>query len=227
MGCILSSPRITDKDHQDLQVPDAMNLIYVKRSMYSANESDRFDYFGHLKLKGPIKRLGIFADWADQGYGNQKGEIKVQLMGPDQAGGELAKVTMGPAGHQRKLDTKIIEEDDPMCKESGELYELHFYFKVGGGGGHSLSIYKFGIGVVYRGGPTADMYVKPDIQSIQPVAPAGAPGGVLVPQPGGVNVIAQPVQPTVVIAQPGMTPVPVVIANQPGVLSNAAFANVD
>ena len=154
MGCGASkqSAPITEEDRQALSVPAHRTLIYVKRNLRRSKQSDDFLLLGKVPLPHPLSELSIHIDWNDQGFGNSKGEVLVRLMQTEDGllDDPQAQIHMRPAPKAREIQNKVVNKNDAICEKSSAGFWLHVLYKVGGGGGHALSIHRMGLSCVYE-----------------------------------------------------------------------------
>lgn len=164
MGCFLS------KKARAWRMPEGMStLLLHKRDVHSKTSTQNWVFFADVRLQGEMEALCLQAEWNDQGWGNSKGSIKVELhekkasgVGPEQAPA-CASFTIGPAPKRRGYTehTVRLEDHDNMCKKSAEGMWLEAYYLVGGGGGHELHIHRMGLSCEYgRGPPRAEEQEK-------------------------------------------------------------------
>ena len=112
-------------------------------------------YFDGPRLTSTVKKLTMSLTWKDQGWGNRKGEIFVQLRRPaakspasgaSNTDGEMIaekRRLFGIAKHKREEAKAKIAPDDPIVAlaKPGDFYR--FMRNAGGGGGHSLQVENF------------------------------------------------------------------------------------
>ena len=86
--------------------------------------------------------------WKDQGYGNRKGMLWVQLMRGDEVVADsredfptLAPHVAGPIGVMEPAATLIKNHSVVNLSRPGD--RLRFMVNVGGGGGHQLKVRNF------------------------------------------------------------------------------------
>ncbi len=104
-------------------------------------------YFDGPVLPSIVKKLSLSVVWKDQGYGNRKGEIFLQLMRQTNTSSspvvvaEKRRVFGIAEHHEMKANAEL--RDDPVIKlaKPGDFYR--FMRNAGGGGGHSLTVKKF------------------------------------------------------------------------------------
>ncbi len=104
-------------------------------------------YFDGPILPSTVKKLSLSVVWKDQGWGNLKGEIFLQLMRQTNTSSspvmvaEKRRVFGIAEHHEMKANAEL--RDDPVVKlaKPGDFYR--FMRNVGGGGGHSLTVRKF------------------------------------------------------------------------------------
>ena len=99
-------------------------------------------YFDGPKLNKSIRKLTVSLEWKDQGWGNRKGEIFVQLVrGASDIVAERRHVT-GTAEHEL-TSAKAVLDAHPVVTwaQPGDFYR--FMRNAGGGGGHTLTVKKF------------------------------------------------------------------------------------
>ena len=104
-------------------------------------------YFDGPPLISTVKKLTFSVEWKDQGWGNLKGEIFVQLMRPQDhnvAPKMIAEKSQifGIAKHNWDI-VKTVLEDDLVLKLAQEGDFFRFMRNIGGGGGHELYVKNF------------------------------------------------------------------------------------
>ena len=103
------------------------------------------DYFQSPIMFSKVKKITMSFDWCDQGYGNRKGMIWVEVIRK----GKVIANSMEDedsyehvAPHREEHKTIEIENTDLIRGiQKGDI--LMFRKNVGGGGGHSLSVKNF------------------------------------------------------------------------------------
>lgn len=101
-------------------------------------------YFdGHI-LPAHVSKLTLSVKWADQGWGNSKGEIFVSLMrgdGPSEVVAEK-RSPLGIAPHECETVTaELWDHAVVTLAQPGDFYR--FMRNAGGGGGHTLTVDRF------------------------------------------------------------------------------------
>lgn len=104
-------------------------------------------YFDGPALSSTVKKLSLSVIWNDQGWGNRKGELFLELIRRDWSGRAENVVAehrrlFGIAGHIEKQASVVIE-NHPVVKQArpGDFYR--FMRNAGGGGGYSLTVKNF------------------------------------------------------------------------------------
>lgn len=103
-------------------------------------------YFDMPPLTSIVKCLALSVKWRDQGWGNRKGEIFLQLMRPtDSREDEMIvekRQVFGIAEHDEvKVRTDLRGEPVVTLARPGDFYR--FMRNAGGGGGHQLIVSNF------------------------------------------------------------------------------------
>ena len=90
-----------------------------------------------------VKDMTISMKWQDQGYGNRKGKIWLQIVRGEEMVFESRQTLFGLAGHEwETINIKLTREDDVVNNlKPGDKYR--FMRNVGGGGGHELHVSNF------------------------------------------------------------------------------------
>ena len=98
-------------------------------------------YFDGPKLKKRVKEIKMSLTWKDQGWGNRKGEVWVQLMRGDDIVAEC-RDTFGIAKHKEEFARAHISNHQIVqMAQPGDFFR--FMRNVGGGGGHQLVVKDF------------------------------------------------------------------------------------
>lgn len=99
------------------------------------------------------ERLQVEWDWKDQGWGNQKGRLRLDLLRIDGnrqldvvASVELDRGQV--AAHEWEHREVSIEGDDPLLASIQEGDTFRVQSVVGGGGGHELFVANFRLGLM-------------------------------------------------------------------------------
>jgi len=93
-----------------------------------------------------VASLKMSMKWLDQGYGNRKGEIFIQLVRGDEVVAE-SRDTFGVAGHKEEaVEADISMNQVVTMARRGDRFR--FMRNVGGGGGHSLTVKDFTVRMV-------------------------------------------------------------------------------
>ena len=104
------------------------------------------DYFYGAKMFCGVRKITMSFVWRDQGYGNRKGMIWMEVM----RDGEIISSNMPddydsyPHIAPHREEHKTIEIDDELTLQNikkGDI--LSFRRNIGGGGGHSLQVENF------------------------------------------------------------------------------------
>ena len=113
-------------------------------------------YFDGPELSLTIQKLDLSVTWHDQGWGNPKGELWLNLMRrPKDGGGEPPQIAsyrplFGIAEHFTKSSKTAIQHH-PVVTNAGPGDFYRFMRHVGGGGGHSLKVWNFRVvAILYR-----------------------------------------------------------------------------
>lgn len=87
--------------------------------------------------------MTISMKWQDQGYGNRKGKIWLQIIRDKELVFESSQTLCGLAGHEwETINIKLTKEDDVVNNlRPGDKYR--FMRNVGGGGEHELHVSNF------------------------------------------------------------------------------------
>jgi len=104
-------------------------------------------YFDGPEMNQGAKSIKMSFQWRDQGFGNRKGQMWIQLIREGQVLAdtredyyELAPHT---AGRARFEDREVVIKDHPVVELLTRGDKLRFMRNVGGGGGHSLHVRQF------------------------------------------------------------------------------------
>ena len=107
-------------------------------------------YFDTPPFTSHLFMATISANWKDQGWGNRKGSIYIQLMRPKRNSDDPTVVTqhfdlLGTAPHEMEKVVKVLSIEDPIIDmiEPGDYFR--FMKNVGGGGGHRLIVKNFNV----------------------------------------------------------------------------------
>ena len=154
----------------ELERPQHDDLIYLtkrakairsKKSLNQLNKKDEIliaasdfsvqgPYNGESEkwFDGPsverfVKDMTISMKWQDQGYGNRKGKIWLQIFRGKELVFESSQTLCGLAGHEwETINIKLTKEDDVVNNlRPGDKYR--FMRNVGGGGEHELHVSNF------------------------------------------------------------------------------------
>eukprot|EP00759_Apiculatamorpha_spiralis_P017370 PhF_6_TR23331/c0_g1_i1/m.33041 len=95
------------------------------------SSTDEPQYFAEFARTPAMNYIKAHVSWHDQGWGNRKGRIGIE-------------------GFQDNLFPDVAPHEDGFCSAeitdcSGLPEQIRLYYIVGGGGGHSITINKFGI----------------------------------------------------------------------------------
>lgn len=105
-------------------------------------------YFDGPVMAQRMKSVRAEWDWRDQGYGNRKGMIWLQLLRGEEVMADsledyptLAPHVRGPVG---QMEREVLEiRDHPVVTRSRPGDRLRFMRNIGGGGGHKLKVKNF------------------------------------------------------------------------------------
>ena len=105
-------------------------------------------YFDGPVMAQKMKSVRMEWEWRDQGYGNRKGMLWVQLVRGDEVLADsredyptLAPHVAGPIGLMESEDVFIKNHSVVNLSRPGD--RLRFMISVGGGGGHKLKLRNF------------------------------------------------------------------------------------
>ncbi len=111
-------------------------------------------YFDGPPLHSIIKKLSLSVQWIDQGWGNRKGELFIQLMRNTDASDSPTVVAekrgvFGIAEHEmKKANAELTNDLVVKLTRPGDFYR--FMRNAGGGGGHSLTVKNFKVIALYQ-----------------------------------------------------------------------------
>ena len=91
-------------------------------------------------LPAPVKKLSLYVEWRDQGWGNRKGRLAVALVRGQSEEVVALQSTggLGVAPHRLGKATAEVNEDEVVTQaRPGDFYS--FFGNVGGGGGHGIA----------------------------------------------------------------------------------------
>eukprot|EP00112_Aurelia_sp_Birch-Aquarium-sp1_P025452 Seg846.1 transcript_id=Seg846.1/GoldUCD/mRNA.D3Y31 product="hypothetical protein" protein_id=Seg846.1/GoldUCD/D3Y31 len=98
-------------------------------------------WFDSPPLPGRVKSITVSMEWKDQGYGNRKGQVWVQLMRGDEMIAEKTNI-FGFAPHDwQNAEATINGHNLINLSKKGDFYR--FMRNAGGGGGHILQVENF------------------------------------------------------------------------------------
>lgn len=83
--------------------------------------------------------------WRDQGWGNRKGQLFLDLLSPK---GDLkASKDLVPDAAEHHWTRVVLEvdEEDPIQQQARPRDKYSLRYKVGGGGGHELHVLRFNL----------------------------------------------------------------------------------
>ena len=100
-------------------------------------------WFDGPEIEGMIKKIDISFKWRDQGYGNRKGKIWLQVIRAGKTVLETSNDLCGTAPHMwSHVRIQLTRQDEVVRRfKPGDSYR--FMRNIGGGGGHSLHIQNF------------------------------------------------------------------------------------
>ena len=100
-------------------------------------------YFDGPRLRGIVKRLTVSVkSWNDQGWGNRKGELFVQLVRGEEIVAERREL-FGIAAHSEKSGEIELLRSEKVVSNAQPADRYRFMRRVGGGGGHTLTVRGF------------------------------------------------------------------------------------
>lgn len=105
-------------------------------------------WFDSPPLLQPVSWLTMSMKWVDQGFGNKKGQLFLQLVRDNQMVAEC-RDTFGTCGHRLER-AECTLSDSNLLKASQKGDVLRFMRNAGGGGGHSLKVHDFNCTVFYH-----------------------------------------------------------------------------
>ncbi len=111
-------------------------------------------YFNGPLLHSIVKKLSLSVQWKDQGFGNRKGELFIQLMRNTDASDSPTVVAekrgvFGIAEHEmKKANAELTNDPVVTLTQPGDFYR--FMRNAGGGGGHSLTVKNFKVIALYH-----------------------------------------------------------------------------
>eukprot|EP00933_Yihiella_yeosuensis_P055829 TRINITY_DN5475_c1_g1_i1.p1 TRINITY_DN5475_c1_g1~~TRINITY_DN5475_c1_g1_i1.p1 ORF type:complete len:181 (+),score=53.92 TRINITY_DN5475_c1_g1_i1:69-545(+) len=127
----------------------------VVEELHNDESTDAWHELGKLEIQcKTVATLDVTCEWRDQGWGNQKGDIKIAL----ERGGELVceKNAFGICRREEDKESydqveHHLDKDNDIVSEAkkGDIYK--FLYVVGGGGGHELHIKNFKAQIVPKG----------------------------------------------------------------------------
>ena len=105
-------------------------------------------WFNGPALPGRVRSITLSMRWRDQGYGNRKGRVWMQLMRSDEKLAEKMDI-FGIASHEwEEVRAKIEDHDLLKLSKKGDSYR--FMENTGGGGGHSLHVENFKVILIWE-----------------------------------------------------------------------------
>lgn len=118
-------------------------------------------YFECPVLDHNVEKIDVSFKWKDQGYGNRKGQVWLQLRRPinpkrNRVDGECELIfemesdKFGIAPHKFETADHTLTQSEDIVKlaKAGDYYQI--MKNVGGGGGHRLEIEDFKITIHYK-----------------------------------------------------------------------------
>ena len=118
------------------------NNFYIKGPPVSNRAPERI--IDGPPLPAPVKKLSLYVEWRDQGWGNRKGRLAVALVRGQSEEVVALKGTggLGVAPHRLGKATAEVNEDKVVTQaRPGNFYR--FFGNAGGGGGHELVVKNF------------------------------------------------------------------------------------
>eukprot|EP00092_Neocalanus_flemingeri_P030032 GFUD01032606.1.p1 GENE.GFUD01032606.1~~GFUD01032606.1.p1 ORF type:complete len:182 (+),score=32.11 GFUD01032606.1:136-681(+) len=108
-------------------------------------------YFDGPEMNQGAKSIKMNFKWRDQGHGNQKGQIWVQLIRNGDVLGDTREKYFALAPHKdgrdEYEDREVVIRGHPVVDLLTRGDRLRFMRNVGGGGGHSLTVRQFTVQV--------------------------------------------------------------------------------
>lgn len=100
-------------------------------------------WFDWPKVEGFVRKIEISFKWRDQGFGNRKGNIWLQVVRAGKAVLETSRHLCGTAPNKWvQTHTQLTRQDEVVRRfKPGDSYQ--FMRNIGGGGGHSLHVQNF------------------------------------------------------------------------------------
>ena len=105
-------------------------------------------WFNSPPLPGPLKSMTMSMNWKDQGYGNRKGHVWVQLLRGDEMIAEKTNM-FGTAPHNWQ-DAEATTSGHNLIKLSKEGDFYRFMRSAGGDAGLSLSVRNFKATLIFH-----------------------------------------------------------------------------
>ena len=134
-------------------VPKLKDLV-IKGDDFSINQGRRDGHycpkiwFDGPPLPGPVRLMKVSMKWKDQGWGNRKGQVWMQLMRGDDKVAEKKNI-FEIAPHEWAEEAAKVEDHDLLkLSKKGDFYR--FMRNTGGGGGHSLKVKNFTVLLIWQ-----------------------------------------------------------------------------
>eukprot|EP00919_Chromeraceae_sp_WS-2016_P018258 GHVR01043402.1.p1 GENE.GHVR01043402.1~~GHVR01043402.1.p1 ORF type:complete len:226 (+),score=46.91 GHVR01043402.1:86-763(+) len=112
-------------------------LSHVVQGGHWNNNDDDLHLFARLYYPHPIRRITFAMTWVDQGWGHNKGGLLISSALPGSPRLDLFGVCDHASSHRTKTLTRYDEGSELLSETGGHLC---LYYRVGGGGGHSLRV---------------------------------------------------------------------------------------
>lgn len=121
-------------------------VVQLPQRWHSSHSSDHYiELMPSVPLLGAVKQIKVEWQWVDQGWGNQKGSLKLEISN------SWSYSDFGIAPHTQTTVTRTVPvpPDTPNVHSRDNGAKLMFKARVGGGGGHQLYINKCVVTVEY------------------------------------------------------------------------------
>lgn len=112
----------------------------ARKSISDTHSTDTWHVLHQTTLTGPLTGLKVSARWRDQGWGNQKGQVRAVLQ-RDSSEVQTVAAFPGTAPHDDTAVQALLPPDFVAAAQLGDV--VRFEYCVGGGGGHELYIEDF------------------------------------------------------------------------------------
>ena len=127
--------------------------LHITGQNFKKRGPDDGHFCPEIYFEGPVmvqrmRSVSMEWDWKDQGFGNRKGMLWVQLVRGEEVMADsledypnLAPHVSGPIGRLERQELEI--RDHPVLRLSRPGDRLRFMRNIGGGGGHNLRVNNF------------------------------------------------------------------------------------